>query len=47
VVPAEVITIYYDSHRNLVAQGVIRESSLARPDPFPQPFPARFAPDPR
>lgn len=42
--PAEIITIYYDSYRNLVAQGVIREPSLAaRPDPFP----ARFAPDPR
>ena len=42
--PAEVITIYYDSHRNLVAQGVIPGPSLAaRPDPFP----ARFAPDPR
>ncbi len=47
VAPAEIITIYYDSHRNLVAQGVIREPSLARPDPLPQPFPARFAPDPR
>jgi len=45
--PAEIITIYYDSYRNLVAQGVIREPSLARPDPFPQPFPVRFAPDPR
>ena len=42
--PAEIITIYYDSHRNLVAQGVIPGPSLAaRPDPFP----ARFAPDPR
>lgn len=45
--PAEIITIYYDSYRNLVAQGVIREPSLARPDSFPQPFPARFTPDPR
>jgi len=45
--PAEIITIYYDSYRNLVAQGVIRAPSLARPDPFPQPFPGRFAPDPR
>jgi len=45
--PAEIITIYYDSHRNLVAQGVIRVPSVARPDPFPSPFPARFAPDPR
>jgi len=42
--PAEIITIYYDSHRNLVAQGVIPEPSLAaRPDPFP----GRFVPDPR
>ncbi len=41
--PAEVITIYYDSYRNLVAQGVIRAPSIARPDPFP----ARFVPDPR
>lgn len=41
--PAEVISIYYDSYRNLVAQGVIRAPSLARPDPFP----GRFAPDPR
>jgi len=41
--PAEIITIYYDSHGNLVAQGVIPGPSLAaRPDPFP----ARFAPDP-
>lgn len=45
--PAEIITIYYDSHRNLVAQGVILAPSLARPDPVPQPFPARFVPDPR
>lgn len=42
-VPAEVVTIYYDSYRNLVAQGVIRAPSLARPDPFP----GRFVPDPR
>jgi hypothetical protein len=45
--PAEIITIYYDSYRNLVAQGVIREPALARPDSFPQPFPVRFTPDPR
>lgn len=43
VTPAEIITIYYDSYRNLVAQGVIRAPVIARPDPFP----ARFAPDPR
>ena len=42
--PDEVITIYYDSYRNLVAQGVIREGTrVARPQPFPQ----QFVPDPR
>lgn len=41
--PAEVITIYYDSYRNLVAQGIIHAPSIARP----QPFPGRFVPDPR
>jgi len=41
--PAEIITIYYDSYRNLLAQGVIRATVIARPDPFP----GRFAPDPR
>ena len=42
--PDEVITIYYDSHSNLVAQGVIRENTrLARPNPFP----GQFVPDPR
>lgn len=42
-VPAEIITIYYDSYRNLLAQGVIRAPVIARPDPFP----GRFVPDPR
>jgi len=42
--PDEVITIYYDSYRNLVAQGVIRENTrMARPNPFPH----QFVPDPR
>ena len=42
--PAETITVYYDSYRNLVARGVIRG---ARPyDPAPRPFPG-FAPDPQ
>jgi hypothetical protein len=42
--PDEVITIYYDSYRNLVAQGVIRENTrMARPNPFPN----QFVPDPR
>jgi hypothetical protein len=41
--PDEVITIYYDSYRNLVAQGVIKAPNLARPNPFP----GQFVPDPR
>ena len=42
--PDELITIYYDSYRNLVAQGVIRDvPRIARPSPFP----AQFVPDPR
>lgn len=42
--PDEVIAIYYDSYRNLVAQGVIRDNTrIARP----QPFPNQFVPDPR
>ncbi len=43
--PAEIITIYYDSYRNLVAQGVIRAPSVS--GVLPQPFPGRFVPDPR
>lgn len=42
--PAEVIALYYDSHANLVARGVIRESIQVAPTP--QPFPG-FVPDPR
>jgi hypothetical protein len=42
--PDEVITIYYDSYRNLVAQGVIPDASrIAKPNPFP----GQFVPDPR
>jgi hypothetical protein len=42
--PDEVITIYYDSYRNLAAQGVFRDSErIARPSPFP----GQFVPDPR
>ena len=40
--PAEVITIYYDSHANLVARGVIRERIPVAPRPFPG-----FVPDPQ
>ncbi len=40
--PNEVISIWYDSHANLVARGVIPQ-----PKPRdPQPFPAGFVPDP-
>ncbi len=37
----EVVAIRYDSHANLVARGIIRETPRE-----PQPFPARFVPDP-
>lgn len=44
--PAEVITIHYDTHENLVAQGVIVNPTVyARPGP--SPFPGQFVPDPR
>jgi hypothetical protein len=42
--PAEVVTIYYDSHRNLVARGVIKQPRH-HPLPQPHPFPG-FVPDP-
>jgi hypothetical protein len=45
--PDETIVIYYDSRRNLVAQGVLQEPE--RPwyaDRRPQPFPNGFVPDP-
>lgn len=41
--PLETIVIYYDSYRNLVAQGVIGSSYGQRQ---PQPFPGAFVPDP-
>jgi hypothetical protein len=42
--PAEVVTIYYDSRANLVAQGVIPAPHGQPRDPHP--FPAGFVPDP-
>lgn len=42
--PEEVITIYYDSQRNLIARGVI--PSMPAAQPRPQPFPGRFVQDP-
>jgi hypothetical protein len=41
--PAEVITIHYNTHANLVAMGVIRAPRIAQPTPFP----GQFVPDPR
>jgi hypothetical protein len=41
--PVEQVAVYYDSYRNLVAQGII-ERPIARRDP--QPFPNGFVPDP-
>ena len=41
--PVETIAIYYDSYRNLVAQGVLQQP-MGRRDP--NPFPTRFTPDP-
>ena len=40
--PVETITIYYDSHRNLVARGVLAAPMAPRD---PRPFPG-FVPDP-
>lgn len=46
--PAEVTTLYYDSHANLVARGIIaRTPYYGRPEPFPRDVPGRFVPDPR
>lgn len=42
--PEEIITLYYDSHANLVARGIIREPLQVAPTP--RPFPG-FVPDPR
>lgn len=43
--PAETLTIYYDTHANLVARGIIqRPAPVGEPNPFPG---ARFVPDPR
>jgi hypothetical protein len=40
-VPAEIITLYYDSRANLLARGIIREAVT-----HPRPFPG-FVPDPQ
>lgn len=40
--PSETIAIYYDSHRNLVARGIIGQPVPSTPRPFPG-----FVPDPQ
>ena len=35
--PAEILTLYYDSHANLVARGIIREPIQVAPTPRPFP----------
>lgn len=43
--PSEVVTLYYDSRANLLAQGIIPRPR-PQPNPTPNPFPAGFTPDP-
>ncbi|MDB5973951.1 MAG: hypothetical protein JWR07_711 [Nevskia sp.] len=43
-VPDELISIFYDSRRKLIAQGIIAEPRLAQRSP--NPFPNGFVPDP-
>ena len=44
--PDEVIRIFYDSRRNLVARGIIPRPSWRVAERQPDPFPAGFVPDP-
>jgi len=44
--PDAVIRIYYDSHRNLVAQGIIPRPKYRYAQQVPEPFPGGFVPDP-
>ncbi len=44
--PEEIIRIYYDSYRNLVARGVIPKPHDRYAQRLPQPFPQAFVPDP-
>ena len=46
--PSEVVTIYYNSRANLLAQGIIpRPPSYGAWNPVSNPFPGGFVPDPR
>lgn len=44
--PAEIVTIWYDSYRNLARQGVVPRERAHWPRHRPDPFPGGFAPDP-
>ena len=44
--PEEIIRIYYDSHRNLVARGIIPKPRDRYARRLPDPFPQAFVPDP-
>jgi hypothetical protein len=44
--PDETISIYYDSHRNLVAQGVLPRKQRPVKHHVPLAFPSGFVPDP-
>lgn len=44
--PDEVIRIYYDSRKNLIARGIILRSSWRLAERVPDPFPDGFVPDP-
>ena len=43
--PAETVTIYYDSYRNLLARGIIPQAPVPPRRPSPNPFPG-FVADP-
>ena len=46
--PSEIVTIYYNSRANLLAQGVIpRPPHYGTTNPVPNPFPGGFVADPR
>jgi len=46
--PSEIVTIYYNSRANLLAQGIIpRPPRYGAPNPLPNAFPGAFVPDPR
>lgn len=46
--PSEVLSIYYNSRANLLAQGIIpRPPGQGAANPAPNPFPGGFVPDPR